>query len=388
MNHLMHTYARLPVRFVRGNGAWLFDDQGQRYLDAIAGIGVCGLGHAHPEIADTIADQAKTLLHTSNLVEIPWQETLGERLCEISGLEKVFVANSGAEAIECAFKLTRLVGHLHGIDRPAILVAEHSFHGRTLACISASGSRKVQAGFEPLVGGFVRMPYGDADAARRLVESDPNIAAILVETIQGEGGIRPPPPSYLPALRRLCDERNLLLILDEVQSGMCRTGRWFAYQHDGVIPDIVAVAKALGNGFPVSACLARGTAAAAFTPGSHGTTFGGNPLACRTACKVIEIMERDTIAERVERLGNELLVALQDELHDLSIVREVRGRGLMIGIELDRPATPARDHALANGLLINVTRDNIIRLLPPLIIDETQTAMIADGVSAAIRAMA
>ncbi len=388
MNHLMHTYARLPVRFVRGDGAWLFDERGNRYLDVIAGIGVCGLGHAHPEIAETIAEQAKTLIHTANIVEIPWQETLGERLCGISGLEKVFIANSGAEAIECAFKLTRLVGHLHGIDRPAILVAEHSFHGRTLACISASGNRKVQAGFEPLVGGFIRMPYGDVDAARRLVESDPNIVAILIETIQGEGGIRPPPPGYLHALRKLCDERELLLILDEVQSGMCRTGRWFAYQHEGIMPDIVAVAKALGNGFPVSACIARGAAASAFTPGSHGTTFGGNPLACRTACKVIEIMERDGIAERAERLGHELLAALHDELHDLAIVREVRGKGLMIGIELDRPAAPARDHALAHGLLINVTREYTIRLLPPLIIDESQVAAIADGIADAVRAMA
>ena len=382
--HLMNTYAPAPLAFERGEGAWLWDENGRRYLDAVAGIAVCSLGHAHPALAKVIAEQAARLIHTANLVRIPWQERLADRLADITGMERVFVANSGAEAIECAIKINRVLGHARGIDLPSVIVMEGSFHGRTLAALSASGSRKVQAGFEPLVGGFIRVPFDDLDAVRTAVGKNPQATAVLVEPIQGEGGVRLPSADYLAGLRRICDEHDCLLMLDEIQTGLCRTGRWYAHQHDDILPDVLTTAKALGNGLPIGACVARGKAAAALKPGSHGSTFGGNPLACRTACTVLDIMRNEDIAGRAAQKGSAMLEAFKTRLADDARVRGIRGRGLMIGIELDRPAAPVRDRALELGLLINVTRESVIRLVPPLIIDVAQAAEIVDTVCRSI----
>jgi acetylornithine/N-succinyldiaminopimelate aminotransferase len=288
--HLMNTYARLPVAFDRGEGAWLSDEDGKRYLDATSGLGVCGLGHAHPVVAETICDQARTLIHTANLARVPWQEKLAEKLCRVAEMDKAFICNSGAEAIECALKICRIMAHGRGIDRPEVIVMQDSFHGRTLAALSATGSRKVQAGFEPLVSGFVRVPYGDAQAVRDMASNRPDVIAVLLEPIQGESGVRVPPEGYLSELRQICDDRGWLLICDEIQTGLSRTGRWYAYQHEAMHPDILTSAKALANGVPIGACMGRGPAAEAFTPGRHGSTFGGNPLACRTACTVLDLM--------------------------------------------------------------------------------------------------
>ena len=279
--HLMNTYAPLAVSFVRGEGAWLWDEDGKQYLDAISGLGVCALGHAHPALARVIAEQAATLIHTGNLVRIPWQEKLADRLAEITGMDRVFFGNSGAEAIECALKITRVLGHERGFDNPGVIVMEGSFHGRTMAALSATGSRKVQAGFEPLVSGFVRVPYGDVASIEKIALPRNEITAILVEPIQGEAGIRILPAGYLSDLRTICDDNGWLLIFDEIQCGLCRTGKWYAHQHEGVRPDILATAKALANGLPIGACAANGAAAEALSPGRHGSTFGGNPLVSR-----------------------------------------------------------------------------------------------------------
>ncbi|WP_376697178.1 aspartate aminotransferase family protein [Wenzhouxiangella sp. EGI_FJ10305] len=386
MTHLFDTYARMPVRIVRGEGAWLIDEKGQRYLDAISGIGVCSLGHAHPKLARAIAEQAHKLIHTANIVELPLQEQLGDALADISGLDRAFIANSGAEAIECALKLSRLHAHGKGIDTPAVLVAEHSFHGRTLAGISASGNAAIQAGYGPLVDGFVRVPFGDTGAAERAFAENPNIVAVLVESIQGEGGVHVPLEDYLPSLRRLCDKHDALLMLDEIQSGMNRTGRWFAYQHhDALQPDVVTVAKALGNGVPVAACLAREEVAALMKPGSHGTTFGGNPLACRAALTVIDVMREESIGERAERAGRRLVDTLRQHLEGLAPIRDIRGRGLMVGIELDRDCAELKADALAAGVIINVTRGRTVRLLPPLIVSDKEIDRIAEVVVHCIR---
>lgn len=379
-SHLMNTYAPLPVSFVRGEGAWLWDEEGNRYLDAISGLAVCALGHAHPEVARVIADQASTLIHTGNLFRIPWQEKLAGRMAEITGLEQVFFGNSGAEAIECAFKITRVSGHQRGIENPAVIVMEHSFHGRTMAALSATGSRKVQAGFEPLVSGFVRAPFGDAATIRKIAKSSKEIVAVLVEPIQGEAGIRLPPPGYLAELRDLCDEHGWLLMVDEIQSGLCRTGKWFAHQHEDILPDVLTSAKALANGLPIGACAARGAAAEAMTPGRHGSTFGGNPLVSRTACTVLDIMQKEDLCGRAAATGGAMLNAFRSRLESHHAVREIRGKGLMIGIELDRDANHLRQLALDQRVLLNVTRDRVIRLLPPLIIDEEQAGMIVDAV--------
>lgn len=368
----MHTYARLPVSFVRGEGAWLYDDQGTAYLDALSGIAVCGLGHAHPAIGAALSDQAATLLHTSNLYHIPLQERLGDRLCAIARMDRVFFGNSGAEANEAAIKLARLHGHQRGIDLPEIVVMENSFHGRTLATLSATGNRKVQAGFEPLVRGFVRAPYDDIEALRTIAANRPNVVAVLVEPIQGEGGIRIPSETYLPALRALCDEFGWLLMLDEIQTGMGRAGRWFAHQLSGIRPDVMTVAKALGNGVPIGACLARGHAAEVLGPGNHGSTFGGNPLACRAAEAVIETIETQGLIERAAALGAHLLGGLRERLASRPGVVAIRGCGLLLGIELDRPCGALMQQALERHLLINVTAGNVIRLLPPLVLDDIQ----------------
>jgi len=385
IEHLMPTYARLPVAFVRGEGVWLEDAQGKRYLDALSGIGVCNLGHAHPDVAEALCDQARTLIHTSNLYRIPLQETLAERLCDLSGMQRAFFANSGAEANEAAIKLARRYGHRRGVEAPAIIVCEGSFHGRTLATLTATANRKAQAGFEPLVQGFLRVPFGDLEAMERAAENHPGVVAVLVEPIQGEGGVRLPPPGYLDALRDLCNRHGWLLMLDEVQTGMGRTGHWFAYQHETLLPDVLILAKALGNGVPIGACLARGPAAEVLGPGSHGSTFGGNPLACRAALATIEVMTREALPEHAAAQGARLRDHLCAHLGDLPGVREVRGRGLMVAVELDRPCAALVGEALAAGLLVNVTAERVLRLLPPLVIDDDALTRLADGVTELIR---
>ncbi len=378
---LMSTYNRLPVRFERGEGVWLWDDAGRRYLDALSGIAVCGLGHAHPAVRDALCEQAGRLVHTSNVYRIAEQERLGEILADAAGMDRVFFANSGAEANEAAIKLARLHAHKRGVENPAILVMEGSFHGRTLATLTASGNRKVQAGFEPLVQGFVRVPYDDLDAIEIAAANRRNIVAILVEPIQGEGGVNIPADDYLPALRAICDREGWLLICDEIQTGMGRTGRLFGFQHSGVVPDVMTLAKGLANGVPIGACLARGPAAEAFGPGSHGSTFGGNPLACRAARAVLDILEAEGLVARAGERGAALLRAFQERLSDSPGVIEIRGRGLMIGIELDRPCGELVGRALAAGLLINVTAERVIRLLPPLILDEAEADQLVDTLS-------
>ncbi|MGQ9660110.1 MAG: aspartate aminotransferase family protein [Thermochromatium sp.] len=383
---LMATYNRLPVTFDRGEGVWLWDTNGKRYLDALSGVAVCGLGHAHPAVRDALCEQAGRLIHTSNLYGIAEQERLGALLTKQAGMDRVFFANSGAEANEAAIKLARLHAHRRGIDQPAILVAEHSFHGRTLATLSATGNRKVQAGFEPLVQGFVRVPYDDLDAIEMAAANRPNIVAILIEPIQGEGGIRLPADDYLVRLRDLCDRTGWLLMLDEVQTGLGRTGRLFAFQHAGILPDVLTLAKGLGNGMPIGACLARGAAAEVFTPGSHGSTFGGNPLACRVARAVLETLLRDNLTENAAIEGACLLKTLRTALSQVRGVVDIRGRGLMVGIELDRPCGALVGQALEAGLLINVTAERVIRLLPPLIIDRTQIDELVTTLTGLIRA--
>lgn len=372
-SHLMRAYARQPVSFVRGRGARLWDEQGVEYLDAIAGVAVTSLGHAHPEIAAVMAEQAATLLHTSNVFRIDWQEQLGERLCVLAGMEKVFFCNSGAEANETALKLARLHGHRKQVAQPQILVMENAFHGRTLATLAATGNAAKQQGFEPQMPGFVRVPYDDIDAVRRAAQEVPGIVAVLVEPVQGEGGIRVASPGYLRALRELCDSQGWLLMLDEIQTGLGRTGAWFAHRHAGIAPDVMTLAKALGNGVPIGACLARGTAANLFSAGQHGSTFGGNPLACRVACAVLDIMERNGIAQRAALLGERLLAGLRLALGGHPGVQAIRGLGLMAGIELNRNCQELVGRALVEQrLLITVTRERTIRLLPPLICDEAQ----------------
>lgn len=371
--YLMHTYARRPVSFSRGLGARLWDAQGVEYLDAISGVAVTNLGHAHPEIAAAIADQAGQLLHTSNLFRIEWQERLGQRLCALSGMKRAFFCNSGAEANEAALKLARLHAHARQIAQPQVLVMENSFHGRTLATLAATGNPAVQRGFEPLMPGFVRAPYDDIAAVRELAERTPGIVALLVEPVQGEGGVHAASAAYLRALRQLCDERDWLLMIDEVQTGMGRTGAWFGYQHAGIAPDVVTLAKGLGNGFPIGACLARGRAAGLFSPGQHASTFGGNPLACRVGCTVLDVMERERAPERAAALGQRLLAGLRETLRGHPDVVAIRGLGLMAGIELNRRCGELVGRALdEQRLLITVTRDSTVRLLPPLICDEGQ----------------
>ncbi len=380
MEPLMATYNRLPVQFVRGEGARLWDADGREYLDALSGIAVCGLGHAHPAVAEAVCDQARTLVHTSNLYRIPLQEELGTRLTDLAGMDKVFFANSGAEANEAAIKIARRYGRERGIGVPAVVVMENSFHGRTMATLTATGNRRVQAGFEPLVQGFVRAPYDDLEALEAIAANEPSVVAVLVEPVQGEGGIRIPAPDYLAGVRALCDEHGWLMMADEIQTGMGRSGRWFACQHAGVQPDVMTLAKALGNGFPVGACLARGEAAEILGPGSHGSTFGGNPLASRAALAVLDTLERERLDRRAAELGAHMLEAFRRRLGGVDGVREVRGLGLLLGIELDRPCGELVDRALERGLLINVTAEQVIRLLPPLVISDEEADTIVDTV--------
>lgn len=386
--HLMNTYAPAPVAFVRGEGAWLWDEGGNRFLDAISGLGVCALGHAHPAIAEVISDQASTLIHTGNLFRIPWQEKLADKLAAVTGMDRVFFGNSGAEAIECALKIARAAGHERGIENPGVIVMDHSFHGRTMAALSATGSRKVQAGFEPLVSGFVRAPFNDVEAVENIARRSNDITAILLEPVQGEAGIRVPDAGYLARLRAICDENGWLMMVDEIQSGLCRTGRWYAHQHEDVLPDVVTTAKALANGLPIGACAARGAAAETLSPGRHGSTFGGNPLVSRTACTVLDLMHAENIAGRAQQTGDFMLAAFRDRLGSVERVQEIRGKGLMLGIELDADVNHLKLEALEKGVLLNVTRDRVIRLLPPLIIDSSQAEQIVEVVCSLVENLA
>lgn len=378
---LMNTYARLPVMFSHGEGATLFDDQGRAYLDAVSGIAVCSLGHAHPAIAQALCEQSKKLIHTSNLYIVENQLKLANDLIRLSGMDKVFFGNSGAEANEAAIKIARKTASNRGIENPAIIVMENSFHGRTLATLSATGNVKVQEGFAPLVQGFIRVPYDNVEAVKNAIAANPNVVAVLVEPVQGEGGVHVPKSGYLKTLRDLCDQHNILLMIDEIQTGVGRTGKWFAYQHDGILPDVVTLAKALGNGVPIGACIARGEAATVFGPGNHGTTFGGNPLACAAGLAVINTLEQHNYIDQVAQQGAALVETFKQSLANIAGVVQVRGKGYMIGIQLDRPCAELVKMALAKGLLINVTRGDTIRLLPPFVMSEAQTQQLVDGVT-------
>ncbi|MES9962890.1 MAG: acetylornithine transaminase [Candidatus Sedimenticola sp. 20ELBAFRAG] len=382
---LMATYNRLPVSFQRGEGAWLWDTNGKRYLDALSGIAVCGLGHAHPAVKEALCNQAGQLIHTSNLYGISQQEKLGEMLTRLSGMDRVFFSNSGAEANEAAIKLARLYGHHKGIENPVIVVMENSFHGRTLATLSATGNRKVQAGFEPLVKGFARIPYGDIESLQQVADNTANVVAVLVEPVQGEGGINIPAEDYLNQIREICDRNDWLMMLDEIQTGMGRSGRMFAHQHNGITPDVMTLAKGLGNGVPIGACLANGKAAEVLGPGTHGSTFGGNPLACSAAIAVIDTLESNKLTERADQLGASLLADFADALAGVAGVEEIRGTGLLIGIELDHPCAELVGKALEQGLLINVTAEKVIRLLPPLILSDEDAQQLVEALSNLIK---
>ena len=385
MRHVMKTYGRKSIAFSRGDGAWLYDTSDKRYLDALCGIAVTSLGHNHPQVTRAIQEQASTLIHCSNLYQIPQQEALAIKLCELAQMESVFFSNSGAEANEAAIKLARLFGHNKGIDNPVIIVTNQSFHGRTMATLSATGNRKVQAGFEPLLSGFARVPYDDTDAIRQVAENNKNVVAIFIEPIQGEGGIQIPHPQYLNELRDIADQEDWLLIVDEVQTGMGRTGAWFAHQHNNILPDVMTLAKALGNGTPVGACLARGKAAEILSPGTHGSTFGGNPLVSRAALATIEAIESGELVDRATYIGNKIAENLKSTLQHESSVIDIRNKGLMIGIELDRACTPIVDLALDAGLLLNVTAEKVIRLLPPLILDTDQINFLVTTITTIIK---
>ena len=378
---LISNYARLPVRFERGAGALLWDNEGKEYLDALSGVAVCGLGHAHPAVTEALCRQAGKLVHTSNIYEIPLQEELSAELAKRSGMDRTFFCNSGAEANEAAIKLARLHGHKRGIKEPAIIVMEGSFHGRTMATLTATGNRKVQAGFEPLVKGFIRVPFNDLDALCAVADNSDNVVAVLVEPIQGEGGIRIPDSDYLTGVRSLCDRFNWLMILDEVQTGIGRTGRWFAFQHSNIQPDVMTLAKGLGNGVPIGACLTHGAAAEVFEPGNHGSTFGGNPLACSAALAVMHTVEKEGLVARAEQLGQRMLAGFHAQLVDHAGIVAIRGVGLMLAVELDRPCGELVKQALNCGLLINVTAERVVRLLPPLILSDEQADRIVAEVS-------
>ena len=378
MSHLMNTYARLPVTFVRGAGVWLWDTQGKRYLDGLAGIAVNTLGHAHPRFTAALNEQIGKLIHCSNVYQVNEQEALADKLCKLTKMQEVFFCNSGCEANEAAIKLARLYGHKQGVENPSIIVMEKAFHGRTLATLSATGNRKVQAGFEPLVKGFVRVPYNDMDAIRQVAQNNREVVAVLVEPIQGEGGVRTLDIHYLQQLRQVCDEQNWLLMLDEVQCGIGRTGKWFAFQHTGILPDVMTLAKGLGSGVAIGTCIAAGKAVGVFQPGNHGSTFGGNPLACMAGLTTLNVIEQDKLLTHAEKLGKYIQQGFSDALQGVNGVKEIRGQGLMIGIELEKPCGDLVKLALAKGLLINVTADSVIRLLPPLVLTQDEAQQLLD----------
>ncbi len=364
---LMNTYARQPVAFSHGDGAWLYDSEGRRYLDCLAGIAVNTLGHNHPKLVAALREQVARLIHSSNLFEVPLQTELGARLVELSGMTNVFFCNSGLEANEAALKIARKYGHERGIARPEVVVYERAFHGRSIATLSATGNEKVQKGFEPLVEGFVRVPLNDVGALERIAAERPDVVAVFLEAIQGEGGIQPARIEYLQAVRRLCDSKGWLMMVDEVQCGTGRTGKWFAHQWAGVVPDVMPLAKGLASGVPIGAVVARGAAAEVFQPGNHGTTFGGNPLAMRAGLVTIATMQEEGLLENAGRIGQLIMSEIGRELAGTPGFVEVRGQGLMIGVELDRPCGALVRRALDAGLVLNVTADRVIRLLPPLI---------------------
>jgi acetylornithine/N-succinyldiaminopimelate aminotransferase len=385
VSSLMNTYGIAATTLVKGQGCWLWDDSGSKYLDALSGIAVCGLGHSHLGIATAVAKQAETLTHCSNFFGIPNQQNLADKLRDISGMTNVFFGNSGAEANEAAIKMARLHGHKKGIKLPTVIVMDNAFHGRTLATLTASGSRKIQAGFEPLVRGFVRGPYNDIQALEIIGDNNADICAVLVEPIQGEGGIRVPDVDYLQKLRTLCDQRGWLLMLDEVQTGNGRTGKYFCYQHSGILPDIVTTSKGLGNGVPIGACLASGDAAQLMQPGNHGSTFGGNPLSCAAGLATVNTIIDDGLEQRAAALGDRIMHGLRNALAGVDHVKEVRGMGCMIGIELDKPCKSLFATAMKHGLIINVTADSVIRLLPPLVMTDHEADQLVDILAPLIR---
>ncbi|MCE1183307.1 MAG: aspartate aminotransferase family protein [Rhodocyclales bacterium] len=386
MSHVMNTYARLPVTFSHGQGSRITDVDGREYLDALSGIAVSTLGHAHPKLVAAIAAQAGRMLHTSNLYRIREQEQLADKLCALSGMQEVFFGNSGAEANEAAIKLARFYGHKQGIELPTIIVMEKSFHGRTMATLSATGNYKVQVGFEPLVSGFVRVPFGDLDAIKAVAEHNKNIVAVMFEIIQGEGGIHLVDPAYYRGVREICDARNWLMICDEVQCGMGRTGKWFGYQTAGVQPDIATLAKGLGSGVPIGACMTSGKAAGLFGPGNHGSTFGGNPLVATAALTTIAVMEEEGLLDNAAKIGALIRQLFGEALAGVAGVKDIRGHGLMIGLELDRPCGALVGKALEAGLLINVTADSVIRFLPPLIFSESDARELVERMTPLIKA--
>lgn len=386
MSHVMNTYARLPVTFSHGQGSRIFDTAGREYLDALSGIAVNTLGHAHPKLVAAIADQAGRMLHTSNLYGVSGQELLADKLCALSGMEEVFFANSGCEANEAAIKLARYYGHKKGIELPTIIVMEKAFHGRTMATLSATGNRKVQAGFEPLVAGFVRVPYGDLDAIKAVAEHNKNVVAVMLEIIQGEGGIHLRDAAYYQGVREVCDSHEWLMICDEVQCGMARTGKWFGYQQVGVQPDVATLAKGLGSGVPIGACMTGGRAKGLFGPGNHGSTFGGNPLACTAALTTIACIEEEGLLDNAARVGALIRQRFAEGLAGTAGLVDIRGHGLMIGVELDRPCGVLVTRALEAGLLINVTGDTVIRLLPPLNFSENEACELVDRMIPLIQA--
>ncbi|MDX1799716.1 MAG: aspartate aminotransferase family protein [Marinobacter sp.] len=369
---LLNTYGRLPIVFDHGQGPWLYDTDGHRYFDTFAGIAVCGLGHAHPAVTEAISRQSARLLHCSNLFYTREQRQLARKLCDMADMDGVFLANSGAEANEAAIKLARLYGHQRGIESPVIVVMERAFHGRTLATLTATGNRKVQDGFEPLMPGFIRVPFNDTQALKAVAESDRNIVAVLLEPIQGEGGLAVATAEWLTSVRNLCNEHDWLMMLDEVQTGNGRTGHLFAYQHFGVTPDVVTTAKGLGNGFPIGACLARGQAAHTFAPGHHGSTFGGNALACAAALAVLNTLEQEHLPERAAYLGQRIQSKLRAAFRGVDYVRDIRGIGLMMGIEMASSCPELVPLAKIQGLLLNVTAERVIRLLPPLTLTDDE----------------
>ncbi|MFT5172729.1 MAG: acetylornithine/N-succinyldiaminopimelate aminotransferase [Gammaproteobacteria bacterium] len=382
---IVNTYTRLPVNFARGEGVWLFDESGKRYLDALSGIAVCGLGHVHPAVTKAINEQASKLIHTSNLYGIPVQEKLASALVAHCDMDAVFFCNSGAEANEAAIKVARAYGHGRGVDAPAIIVMQGAFHGRTLATLSATASHKVHAGFEPLVSGFVRVAYGDHEAVEAIARTSNDVVAILVEPILGEGGVIIPPQGYLRELRAICDEHQWLLMFDEIQTGMGRTGKWFAHQHEDIVPDVMTLAKSLGNGVPIGACLVGGMAKAVLAPGMHGSTFGGNPLASAAALAVVNTIADEKLVEHAAAMGERLQQGLREGLAGLNSVREVRGRGLMIAVEMAHPCGELVATALERGMLINVTAEQVLRLLPPIIISEQEVDELVDGLCKLVR---
>jgi len=385
MSHLMNTYARLPVAFTHGKGAWLWASDGREYLDALAGIAVNGLGHGHPGLVAALTEQIGRLIHVSNIYRIAEQERLADRLCALTGLDEVFFANSGSEANEGALKLVRMYGHKHGNPEAQTIVMDQAWHGRTLATLAATGSEKARKGFEPLPSGFIRVPYNDLAAIERTAAADPRVQAVWLEVLQGEGGIRVAEPDYLRALRRLCDERGWLLMVDEVQCGIGRTGKWFGYQWADIKPDVVTLAKGLGSGVPIGAVIAGGAASGTFGPGNHGTTFGGGPLACRAGVETLRILEEEGLLANAAAMGRRIRDGFAAALEGVAGIA-IRGEGLMIGIELDRPCGDLVRQALENRLLINVTQDRVIRLLPPLIINAQEADEIVARLAPLVRA--